>query len=645
MSSTRQQLEAILQLAGQARAELQQIKSQSCTPQSFTALLLEQLDTETGGTARPELPPSLLELAGLLRQSLVQPDPRPALLAIGHIHDHLDQTDAAERRGRVYTPLELAGRMAERLLEGWNYIPDALAREVVFPRLLDPCCGCGAFLLCCAEEMLEQARLAIIRSGSGFSRATEAKLRRRIVEQALHGCDIDASALALCGRLLGYWATGSFSTALPALRLVCADALSGPSLSIPASFRTEPAGLDWLRHPELGCSEAGYDLLIGNPPYVDSEGMQRYDRDYRSSIRSAYSCARGNWDLFVPFLERSVDLLKSGGRLCMVLPTRAISADYASVLQEQLLLALRLERIRLLPEDAFPDARIWPCVVQLRRLPADPRQPVNLQRGEPVQTSAVSQALLRRLPSGYLCAAYSAAAGYIAELLEAAPALSTRFDVRDGCSTDEAYRLKEMLVDDAEAGGPRLLNTGTIDPWRPLWGEQDCRYLGASLRHPVIDPDQLSAGLPRLAERAARPKLLCAGLASRIECLVDSEGRFICGKAAVQLLPRAESDPAELHYVCGLLNSRLMQWLYRSLFGLRAYSSRALNIGPRQLELLPLRRGAQQQRIAELSAALAENPLQDAAEIFTEIDRLVEALYGVDRHTRRVINEELGPGL
>ena len=85
-----------------------------------------------------------------------------------------------------------------------------------------------------------------------------------------------------------------------------------------------------------------------------------------------------------------------------------------------------------------------------------------------------------------------------------------------------------------------------------------------------------------------------------------------------------------------------MQWLYRSLFGLRAYSSRALNIGPRQLELLPMRQGAQQQRIAELSAALADNPLQDAEEILTEIDRLVEALYGVDRHTRRVISDELG---
>ncbi|MCB1218128.1 Eco57I restriction-modification methylase domain-containing protein [bacterium] len=643
MSNARQQLEAILLLAGQACSDLRANRAQACTPQAFTLLLLEHLDAGTAATDSHDLPPAFVELAGLLQRSLALPDPCPALLAIGHIHDHLDQTAAAERRGRVYTPLELAGRMAERLLEGWNYIPDALTREVVFPRLLDPCCGCGAFLLCCAEEMLEQARLAIIRSGSGFSRATEVELRLRIVEQALHGCDIDASAMALCGRLLGYWASGSFSsTPLPALHLVCADALSGPSTTLPANFTTEPAGLNWLEDPLLGCSGDGYDLLIGNPPYVDSEGMQRYDRDYRSSIRSSYSCARGNWDLFVPFLERSVDLLKDGGRLCMVLPTRAISADYASELQEQLLLALRLERIRLLPEDAFPDARIWPCVVQLRRLPADPRQPVNLQRGEPVQTSAVSQALLRRLPSGYLCAAYSAAAGYIAELLEAAPALSTRFDVRDGCSTDEAYRLKEMLVDDAGASGPRLLNTGTIDPWRPLWGEQDCRYLGASLRHPVAKAMQLGAELPRLAERAARPKLLCAGLASRIECLVDGEGSYICGKAAVQLLPRAESDPAELHFLCGLLNSRLMQWLYRSLFGLRAYSSRALNIGPRQLELLPMRQGAQQQRIAELSAALADNPLQDAEEILTEIDRLVEALYGVDRHTRRVISDELG---
>ena len=55
--------------------------------------------------------------------------------------------------------------------------------------------------------------------------------------------------------------------------------------------------------------KGGFDIVIGNPPYVDSEEMTRSMPEQREIYSKKYSCAKGNWDLFVLFIEKGMDLL------------------------------------------------------------------------------------------------------------------------------------------------------------------------------------------------------------------------------------------------------------------------------------------------------------------------------------------------
>lgn len=625
-------------LAGLAmRARQESLASQTNSVSSafqFWNEILDLLDLDEA----PVRGPAMQELLSGLRLSLQGSSPVPGLLAIGELFLALrnEELQRRERAGLVYTPRRLARYMGDTLLNDWKPDASVPTEQIALPRLLDPASGCGAFLLCCAQQILDQLRYAAIQRHGAFSSRDELLLRRRICREVLHGCDTDIEALQIAGRLLARWSHGSFSDGGDGFRLVHANALSSKGGPVEAEFPSEPAGLDWTSHPLLGCSDRGYSHIIANPPYMDSESMA--GSSLRRFIRLNYRSARGNWDIYIPFIERSIDLLAPGGRLVAVVPARLLCADYAAAIQ-RIMLEQKLELLDLQEEVSFSSAKVWTVVASLRKEPGRTNNPVGLRDSTDGRRSSLPQGQLRRLPDGYLAAAFSSAAEFISDLIQDSPALGSILACSDGCSTDEAYRLKNLISDDAEADGPKLLNTGLIDPYRPLWGKRPCRYLGGKYLYPVIDGRRLEGEMPRRSKQAGSPKLLVAGLSARIECLVDEDGSYLCGKAAVQLLPRDEVDMRELDFICGLLNSRFMNWLYRSLFGLRAYSSRAMNIGPRQLEKLPLRRGAQCPRIGDLAMQLVATP--DDAELLAELDRQVEVLYGVDRLTRRVIEEEL----
>ena len=51
--------------------------------------------------------------------------------------------------------------------------------------------------------------------------------------------------------------------------------------------------------------------------------------------RGGWTGETGNWDIYIPFTELGVRILKKGGYQAYVTPNKIIGAEYASVLHEQ----------------------------------------------------------------------------------------------------------------------------------------------------------------------------------------------------------------------------------------------------------------------------------------------------------------------
>ena len=78
----------------------------------------------------------------------------------------------------------------------------------------------------------------------------------------------------------------------------------------------------------------GFDVVIGNPPYIRiqdlvagfKEAVQFYNEHYLTT-------GSGNYDLYVPFVEKGLELLKARGNMCYIMPHKFINANYGKLLK------------------------------------------------------------------------------------------------------------------------------------------------------------------------------------------------------------------------------------------------------------------------------------------------------------------------
>ena len=80
-----------------------------------------------------------------------------------------------------------------------------------------------------------------------------------------------------------------------------------------------------------------YDYVVGNPPYVKTQNLPEDSRRYWEGL---YKWAHGNFDIYVPFLERALATdhpwLNEGGVVGYILPNRFLNANYTEQLRLEL---------------------------------------------------------------------------------------------------------------------------------------------------------------------------------------------------------------------------------------------------------------------------------------------------------------------
>ena len=106
---------------------------------------------------------------------------------------------------------------------------------------------------------------------------------------------------------------------------------------------------------ETPAYQQGFDVVIGNPPYVraDSPGNSLDFRNYMTSC-GRWETLAGKWDLYIPFLELGVKLTKPGGLCSFIIPDAYCHAEYGKRSLEWMKSHHYLSMI-----DYFPDIEVF----------------------------------------------------------------------------------------------------------------------------------------------------------------------------------------------------------------------------------------------------------------------------------------------
>ena len=290
----------------------------------------------------------------------------------------VNEESKRKRDGVYYTPEWVVERIVRETLGarlqdlksecGWpdpedtaSGDPDRAAVEAYRERLrdvtvLDPACGSGAFLITALKHLLEEwAALREIRArvtGETLKREDDA-LIRDVLTQNLFGVDINPASVEITQ--LALWLhTARGDRPLSSLghhirdgnSLIGSDFWKGQGkLGLVSEEEKERVNtFDWAdAFPDV-MAAGGFDVVIGNPPYVKLQNFRQAHPDMADFLRHGIaeidgidgyrSAATGNFDLFLPFIEKGLDLLKPDGRLGYIAPSVWVVNRYGEGLRE-----------------------------------------------------------------------------------------------------------------------------------------------------------------------------------------------------------------------------------------------------------------------------------------------------------------------
>ncbi len=184
----------------------------------------------------------------------------------------LVSTDEKKEKGITYTPREIK-----------NQIINSLFSENDIPKVIDPACGCGAFLISAVEIMCGKYGLSY----------------KEVIENYIFGIDIDEIAVRRAKVLLSLLAYLNGEGEISTFHLYVANALDSKFIN------------------KLKKTIGGFDYVVGNPPYVRYRNLSD---EQKNNYMHWETSKGGNVDLYMPFFEVGLFLLKEKGTLGFISP-------------------------------------------------------------------------------------------------------------------------------------------------------------------------------------------------------------------------------------------------------------------------------------------------------------------------------------
>ncbi|KAA3597994.1 MAG: restriction endonuclease subunit M [Calditrichaeota bacterium] len=225
-------------------------------------------------------------------------------------------------------------------------------------KIIDPACGSGAFL--------NQALIFLINEHKVIDdiivELTNSPLRlfdvdKTILENNLYGVDINEESVEIA-KLSLWLRTAQKDRKLSNLNdnIKCGNSLiDDPEIAGENAF-------DWNTEFKEIMENGGFDVVIGNPPYVDIKSLEK---EMVKGLFTVYKTTENRINLYSIFIEKAYELVRFNGFVAFINPNSIlVNSSYKKIRE---LLIDSMTRIIKLPDEVFVDAKVETIIFEFRK--------------------------------------------------------------------------------------------------------------------------------------------------------------------------------------------------------------------------------------------------------------------------------------
>ena len=608
-------------------------------------------------------------------------------LTSGHRAVVEDKPEVKKAGGVYYTPTYIVDYIVKNTVG--ELLQGKTPKQVAKLRILDPACGSGSFLIGAYQTLLDWHRDWYVKNGpkkwatgrspviyqasGGDWRLTTAE-RKRILLNNIYGVDIDPQAVEVTKishyfkvlegeseQTINRQLTLFRERALPDLgsNIKCGNSLIGPDFynNRQVSLLDEDEKykvniMDWEAEFPKIIKAGGFDVVIGNPPYVRVHRLMAEDKTY---LWHHYDTFVAKSDIYACFIQKGVQLLRLGGKLAFITPNTWASLESFTSLRKFVLTNTIIEQMVRTPEKVFKNATVKTFVFVLRKTLPQSRAAGNrvlvLEISDTGQTQDIHSLIQSDMEGSHLhnLLLYSqdAAPVILTKCARSGITIGSEFNFYYGFKTGDDDQF--LAIQRLSKFHKPFVRSADIDRYAPLSSSGFVDY------RPDVMKTNRPTARPGEQERFERPKVVVARMGQTLVATFDDTGIYV--KDAMLLLsPTNNVD--QLKTIIGFLNSRLLKYLYENHFVTIDVLKNALLALP-----LPKTAGAaaadvRHDRILEavkqmlsLHRQLAEAKTEHDKAVIQrrieatdgQIDRLVYELYGLTEKEIRVVEAETKP--
>ena len=490
-------------------------------------------------------------------------------------------------------------------------------------KILDPACGSGAFLNQAHSFLLKQRQIQVeenIKNNDKsqlnlFKHTNQAEHDRSILLNNLFGVDLNKESVEIT-KLALWLKTANSKCKLNNLdeNIKCGNSL------IDEEFVAGDKAFKWETEYKDIMQNGGFDVIIGNPPYVFTR-MQEYDDNLKNffelcllrcgieKVNKGNNIQSGKLNLYTWFLVRSLGLLKENGILGFIIPNGILRTTTYDIIRKYLIENTKILKIIDLGSGVFEGVTTSTIIIIL-------------QKTSNKELIANNNTNIIINVSELLASQYTQ---YLIAQKDFLSNISYTFNIY---VNDKKQLLNKKLQDNCEYLGKicKHISPG-IDGNKEKYVEKykkDDKYkpllYGKNVNKYVINFDSNYICYDRkLLNRAREEQIFLSkkiilqrisGGTSPISACIDNNCYYTFN--SVNNIVLLDNCNFKLGYILALINSRLINWYYANNFSNN--STLTVNISKTFLEKLPIKNATEEQ----------QNSLSQKAERMIELNKSLQ---------------------